>query len=564
MLNTSAVPLDRRRQDARRSIGQGTHGDHHDLWIDPDDSAARRRSATTAAARSPTTSRRAQRELERAGLSDRAVLPRDHDRARAVPRLRRAAGQQHAVRAEQHERGAAAAAAAAMPPVAPYQVGGGEPGYIAPDPTDPDVFFAGTNNGSFLTRFNRRTGELREVGAVSALLLRRAVESDVKERWQWTYPIIFSPRRSERALHHRRSASGRRPTAATPGTAISGDLTRHDPKTMQESGGPITHDMNSPEIYATVFSLGARQEGRQRHLGRIGRRPRARDARRRQDAGRTSRRRTCPTSAASARSTRSAFDDGTAYVAVKKLLLGDSVAVHLPHARLRQDVDEDRQRHRRRTTTCTPCARIRRAGACSTPARSTASTSRSTTASTGCRFAERPARHAGHRHLGRGQRARDRHARPQLLRARRHRAAAAVRRAGDERDRRRICSSRATRCDRRRRRAITLLAEEAGAEADARDPRRQGPGGADVRRRAACGWTRRRGGQGRRGRCGGAGARAVQRCRGAARRDAAARPPRRPSPTNEEGGGRGRGGPPTASMAAGRQPLHVGPAVRRR
>ena len=36
---------------------------------------------------------------------------------------------------------------------------------------------------------------------------------------------------------------------------IRGDLTRHDPKTMQDSGGPITHDMNSPEIYATVFAL---------------------------------------------------------------------------------------------------------------------------------------------------------------------------------------------------------------------------------------------------------------------------------------------------------------------
>jgi len=37
---------------------------------------------------------------------------------------------------------------------------------------------------------------------------------------------------------------------------ISGDLTRHDPKTMGPSGGPITHDMNSPEIYGTVFALG--------------------------------------------------------------------------------------------------------------------------------------------------------------------------------------------------------------------------------------------------------------------------------------------------------------------
>ena len=38
--------------------------------------------------------------------------------------------------------------------------------------------------------------------------------------------------------------------------ALSGDLTRHDPKTMGHSGGPITGDMNGPEVYATVFTLG--------------------------------------------------------------------------------------------------------------------------------------------------------------------------------------------------------------------------------------------------------------------------------------------------------------------
>ena len=40
-----------------------------------------------------------------------------------------------------------------------YGAGGAEPGYIAPDPKDVDVFFAGGNNGSFLTRLNRKTGE---------------------------------------------------------------------------------------------------------------------------------------------------------------------------------------------------------------------------------------------------------------------------------------------------------------------------------------------------------------------------------------------------------------------
>ena len=87
-----------------------------------------------------------------------------------------------------------------VPPVAPYQVGGGEPGYIAPDRTDPDVFFAGANNGTFLTRHNRRTGELKEVGAYPRFFSGEP-SKDVKERWQWTYPIIFSLRGSQGALH---------------------------------------------------------------------------------------------------------------------------------------------------------------------------------------------------------------------------------------------------------------------------------------------------------------------------------------------------------------------------
>ena len=36
---------------------------------------------------------------------------------------------------------------------------------------------------------------------------------------------------------------------------ISPDLTRADPKTLGDSGGPITKDQNGPEIYGTVFSI---------------------------------------------------------------------------------------------------------------------------------------------------------------------------------------------------------------------------------------------------------------------------------------------------------------------
>ena len=171
--------------------------------------------ATTAAARSPTTSSSRVPNVERAGLPDRAVLSRDHDRAPALPRLRRAAGQQHAVRAEQHQR-AAAAASAAIRRWRPTRPAAASPATSRRIATDPDVFFAGANNGSFLTRLNRRTGELKEVGAYPRFFSGEP-SKDVKERWQWTYPIIFSLRRSERALHELAARLEDRPTAATRG-----------------------------------------------------------------------------------------------------------------------------------------------------------------------------------------------------------------------------------------------------------------------------------------------------------------------------------------------------------
>jgi photosystem II stability/assembly factor-like uncharacterized protein len=149
--------------------------------------------------------------------------------------------------------GAAAPSAALGPRFPSYQVGGGEPGYIAPDPKDIDVFFAGTNNGGFMTSFNRKTGQMREVNPYPRQY-QGEPSSAVKERWQWTYPIIFSPVDSN-VLY----TSSQRVWKTTNGgqrwEPISGDLTRHELKTMGHSGGPITGDMNWPEIYAVVFSL---------------------------------------------------------------------------------------------------------------------------------------------------------------------------------------------------------------------------------------------------------------------------------------------------------------------
>ncbi len=72
-----------------------------------------------------------------------------------------------------------------------YDVGGGESGYIAPDPEDTDVFYAGSYGG-LLTRINRRTGERRSINVWPDNPMGHS-SSDMTERFQWTFPIVIAP-----------------------------------------------------------------------------------------------------------------------------------------------------------------------------------------------------------------------------------------------------------------------------------------------------------------------------------------------------------------------------------
>jgi len=133
-----------------------------------------------------------------------------------------------------------------------YPVGGGESGYIAPDPRDANVFFAGSQ-GALLSRYDRRVGQARDV-QVYPRFFSGEPSNALKERWQWTFPIVFSPV-DPKVIYTSSQHLFRTTDDGMSWEAISPDLTLHDPRTLGVSGGPITHDMNGPEIYATIFTI---------------------------------------------------------------------------------------------------------------------------------------------------------------------------------------------------------------------------------------------------------------------------------------------------------------------
>jgi hypothetical protein len=133
-----------------------------------------------------------------------------------------------------------------------YAVGGGESGYITQHPSNLDVFYAGSQ-GALLTRYNRATGQIRDIQVYPRFFSGEPSES-LPERWQWTFPIVFSPL-DENVLYTCSQHVWKSTTDGQSWEKISTDLTLADPETLGKSGGVITMDMNGPEIYATVFAL---------------------------------------------------------------------------------------------------------------------------------------------------------------------------------------------------------------------------------------------------------------------------------------------------------------------
>ena len=128
---------------------------------------------------------------------------------------------------------------------------GGESAHLAAKPDNPNIVYGGSYGGH-LSRLDHNTGERRVVDIWPNNPMGHGAE-DMKYRFQWNFPIFFSPHNPNKLY----TTSNRFHVTTNEGQSwnvISPDLTRNESEKLRPSGGPITKDNTAVEYYATIFA----------------------------------------------------------------------------------------------------------------------------------------------------------------------------------------------------------------------------------------------------------------------------------------------------------------------
>jgi photosystem II stability/assembly factor-like uncharacterized protein len=123
---------------------------------------------------------------------------------------------------------------------------GGDGFWAFPDPADPNFAYA-ESQGGFIVRVDRRTLEGRDIQPKAG--------DHEKLRWNWNTPIALSP--NERGtIYIGAQFLFRSSDHGNTWERISPDLTTNDPaKQRQEESGGITVDNSSAEMHTTIYSI---------------------------------------------------------------------------------------------------------------------------------------------------------------------------------------------------------------------------------------------------------------------------------------------------------------------
>ncbi|MCC1485203.1 WD40/YVTN/BNR-like repeat-containing protein [Winogradskyella immobilis] len=128
---------------------------------------------------------------------------------------------------------------------------GGESAHIAVDPKNNDIVYGGSYGG-YLTRVNHKRGTTRAINVWPDNPMGHGAE-DMKYRFQWNFPILFSRHNPNRLYTFSQSVHVSENEGQS-WNVISPDLTTNDPEKQKSSGGPITQDNTAVEYYCTIFA----------------------------------------------------------------------------------------------------------------------------------------------------------------------------------------------------------------------------------------------------------------------------------------------------------------------
>lgn len=217
------------------------HGDHHDLWIDPED-GKRMIVADDGGAQVSFDGGNNWSTMDNQPTGQYYRVTTDN----AVPyRILGAQQDNSTVRIKSRTSGAGITAR-------DWEVtAGSESGHVVADPLNPDIVYGG-NYGGYLARLDHRTGENRAINVWPDNPMGAGADV-LKYRFQWNFPIFFSPHNPKRLY----TAGNHLFVTENEGQSwemISPDLTTNDKTKQGPSGGPITKDNTSVEYYSTIFA----------------------------------------------------------------------------------------------------------------------------------------------------------------------------------------------------------------------------------------------------------------------------------------------------------------------
>ncbi|MDQ6939434.1 MAG: glycosyl hydrolase, partial [Verrucomicrobiota bacterium] len=132
-----------------------------------------------------------------------------------------------------------------------YPAGGGECGFVIPDPRDWHIIYS--NSEGYISRYDKTHEQAQDL---SVLPLDNSGHgaSDLIHRFQWVAPLVLSPHNPD-TIYTAAECVFRSTDGGKSWSPISGDLTRNDKSKQQPSGGPIQLDITSVEYYDTIFAL---------------------------------------------------------------------------------------------------------------------------------------------------------------------------------------------------------------------------------------------------------------------------------------------------------------------